>query len=180
MKRIVLIVGSLVAASGLLVVFLLPSLMRAPRPEEVVPPFARQELLFFYSEFESFKSAHQDRPPASVAELVTDGHFLAGVVEPHRTKIPRRLEYPIVAPPALGSASPAVAAYHVAGFGDFFLLADGSVVERRLQSYTAASYRQAQRMELDAIRSQQDGAANRSQPVHPGTNQTSAAAGSGR
>jgi hypothetical protein len=110
---------------------------------------------------------------------IAEQQILAGVVEPHRTKILRRLEYPIVAPPALGTTSPAIAAYHVAGFGDFFLLADGSVVERRLQNYMAASYRQAQRMETDAIRSQ-DGAANGSQPFSSETNTTSSAAGSRR
>ncbi len=82
--------------------------------------------------------------------------------------------------PVLETKIPVLAAYHVAGFGAFFLLSDGTVVERRLQGYTATSYRKAQRKELAAIKSQLSGGANRSQPVRPETNSTSGAAGSDR
>jgi hypothetical protein len=163
LKRLI-IISSIFFAAALVGALLLPALMRTPSPEETVPLLAEQELLFFRTDLESFKLAHTNRPPTSVTELVSSARFLSGVVEPHRTKILRRLEYPISVSPLLGARSPAVAAYHFVGFGDFFLLTDGTVFQRRLTNYTADSYRRAQREEMEAIKRQVDEAANRASP----------------
>jgi hypothetical protein len=159
MRRAVLNVGA-IASLAVIAIVALPSLMRVPSPEEVVPVLAKQELNIFRFEFEQFKQTHDDRPPGSLAELLADGHYLDGVVEPNRSRILRQMEYPMAASHAQGLSLEPIAAYHVAGFGDFFLLPDGTVVERRLPGYTAASYRKAQRIQMDAIKSQQDGAGN--------------------
>src|SRR5262245_41265813 len=121
MKRIVLMGVTLAAVATLVVGVLMMSFNRGPAPEKVIPVLAEQELLFFYSDFDSFRQAYQ-RPPASVTEMVMRGRYLEGVVEPNRTLTLRRLEYPLVAPPDLGLHSPAVAAYQVPGFGKFYLL----------------------------------------------------------
>ena len=78
MKRIVLI-GGILGTTAVLAAIFLPSLKRAPAPEEIVPVLAKQELAFFYKDFEVFTRAYQ-RPPASVAELMSRGRFLRDTI----------------------------------------------------------------------------------------------------
>ncbi|MEI9863725.1 MAG: hypothetical protein WDN00_04045 [Limisphaerales bacterium] len=153
MKRLIILLCIL----GIVIILgamLLPSLMRVPPPEEIVPVVTKQELAFFYLSYEKYKQGHADRPAASLSELVTNEYYLEGVVEPHRTRIFSQLEYPIVAHPTLKVPALTIAAYHVAGFGDFFLLTNGYVIEMRLPDYTAASYKKAQRAQMEAIKNQ--------------------------
>src|SRR5262249_51336713 len=93
-KRIVLAIATL-AIAVVFALLLLPSLMGRPRPEKLVPIFAGKELSLFQSDFDEFKRTHDGRSPTSVAELLADGKYLKGVVEPYRTLTLNRLEYPL-------------------------------------------------------------------------------------
>ena len=150
-----------------------------PSPEEVVPVLARQELRYFHLYFRVFKQRH-GKVPGSVEELIADGSYLKGASEPYRRKILRNLEYPVVADPGVEAEGPVLAIYHVAGFGDFFLTANGEVVEKRLPDYSNSSFERAQESESKLLASQLKGEANRSQPDRSEKDRTSAAAGPGR
>lgn len=149
MKFIVLI-GGIIAVAAVIAVLLRIPLMRIPPPDEYVPQMARQELLSFHLGYSVFKDRH-GKAPDSVQELLAQGNYLKGVVEPHRTKILRNLKYPVVADSVSAANGTVLAAYHVAGFGDFFLMTNGSVVERRLRDYEESSFWHAQEREDELI-----------------------------
>lgn len=170
LKRIFQIVGilaaavSILAAAALLFLFFGPSLMHTPSPEEIVPVLARQELREFHLYFGVFKDRHW-KEPESIAELLADGRYLNGVVEPHRTRILRHLEYPVSSATVTEGDSPVLATYHVPGFGEFLLLENGEVLEQRLKDYRASSFERAQREEGEIVQRQLDDAATRRQPA---------------
>lgn len=146
-------IAGIIVGAAIIAILLRTPLMRIPPPEEFMPTMARQELQSFHSSYRYFKNGH-GKEPDSIQELLADGKYLTRVVEPHRTKILQNLKYPVTEDFVSDVAGPVLATYHVAGFGDFFLITNGIVVERRVRDYNESSFWRAQEAEDELIKRQ--------------------------